>query len=197
MLWLILCCQIQKVDEFTLKVEIVNIPQIERDLNRDWTSVIEPIDENSRLIYHVGEMMNARADKIKSRLKLKYTENGDLPGYIINRIRYNVHSTIETPRPFELLEWIISDHLHNVYVDQWSRYKIHLMNKWENEEFDRRWRFIENLNDPEFVYDYYDDEYIFFGDDYQPLTKLGYKPAPKPKMPPRPRKLKRPFFLRK
>lgn len=189
--------QTQTREVFTLKIEIVNIPQIQRDLQRDWTDGIDPVDEDSRAIYHIGEEMNERARRILERCEIVYKEDGDYPYYSINRIRHRVERTIETPRPFEMMEWLISDYFKNIDIDTWKGVKRDMMLAWESVDFSRRYSFIVDkiIEDDIGMYDYYDELYIYVDGKPKSLEEMGYKPLPKPKMPPRPPILKRPFFL--
>ena len=189
--------QSQGREDFTLKIEIVNIPQIQRDLQRDWTAGIDPVDEDSRAVYHIGEEMNERARRILKRCDITYKEDGDYPYYSINRIRYRVKRTIETPRPFEMMEWLISDYFKNIDIDTWKEAKRDIMLAWESVDYSRRYSFIidKMIKDDIGVYDYYDELYIYVDGESKSLEELGYKSLPKPKMPPPPTILKKPFFL--
>lgn len=189
--------QSQGREDFTLKIEIVNIPQIQRDLQRDWTTGIDPVDEDSRATYHVGEEMNRRSRRILGRCKITHKKDGDYAYYSINRIRYKVKRTIETPRAFEMMEWIISDHFKNIDIDIWEQKKKNIMMMWESVESSRRYAFIidKQFEESIDVFDYYDDFYVYSDGKSKALEDLGYVPLPKPVIPPRPGFLKRPFFL--
>lgn len=195
--------QTQTREDFTLKIEIVNIPQIQRDLQRDWTAGIDPVDEDSRATYHVGEEMNQRSRRILDACKITHKKDGDNPYYSINRIRYDIKRTIETPRPFEMMEWIISDHFKNIDIDIWEQKKKNIMLMWETADSSRRSAFIvsmlsEKPKDSEEgidEFDYYDDFYLFSDGKSTSLEDLGYVPLPKPAFPPSPELLKKPFFL--
>lgn len=202
MYWAIILMQIQPSQDFKLKVEFVNIPQIKRDLDRDWTAGIEVVDEDSRATYYVGEKLNLRAAFIKSRVRMSNLNNGDNPSYVINRIRYPVERTIETPRTFELMEWLISDYFYNTDIDAWKKRNSKLMSEWNDRDHSRRWNFLKTLNKEDFLYDYdiimdhYDLYAIYFKGSYTTLEKLGYKEAPKPTLFKEPSKPIKPYFLR-
>ena len=189
--------QTQTREDFTLKIEIVNIPQIQRDLQREWTSGVDPIDEDSRAVYHVAEQLNERSRRILERCKITYKKDGDYSYYSINRIRYRVKRTIETPRTFEMMEWIISDYFHNLDVDAWIKKKKSIMLAWESVDSSRRYAFIvDHINDKEIdLYDYYDDFYLYSDGKSKSLEDLGYKPLPPPTLPSAPVRIKRPYFL--
>ncbi len=81
----LLTSQIQEPhDLYGIKLEIVNKPEIKRDLVESWYDrvSIDVVDEDSRLSLHILEELEMRRVHLNRVFKIKYKKNGDVPGFV-------------------------------------------------------------------------------------------------------------------
>lgn len=190
-------------DFYGEKLEIVNKPEIKRDLERDWTQYYpDPVDEDSRYELSILEELETRKQHLKKVFKITFKKDGDLPSVVINRIRYPIPDRFyEVPHTYELLEHIECWFFHHFDIKDWEYEKKKVDNVWEYEEWMRKLDFISDLKDKgvavSLVYEYYE----FYLQDNQEVQldglettfeSLGYIEIP-PEYPPKP-KPKPPVF---
>lgn len=201
LIFLLLAGQIQEPYEFYgIKLEIVNKPEIKRDLVESWYDrvSVDVVDEDSRLAFHIIEELEMRRLHLNRVFKIKFRKNGDVPGFVLNRIFYSVPDKyLETPRPYEALEYLESELFYHFTLSKWKKVEKRLMEDWDFEEWMRKIDFVASLDIKNvtinYDFDYFYDEntpndLISIGDKIATLESIGYKPGPLPKIPPKPKK---------
>lgn len=191
-------------DFYGVKLEVVNKPEIKRDLARDWSKYYpEPVDEDSRYELFLLEELETRRQHLLEVFKITFKEDGDLPRFILNREPHLIPDRFfEIPATYALLEHIESYLFHHIDVAAWEKEKKRIYNIWTYVEWSRKMDYALELRDQgvvvDLLYEYY--EYYAYEEmdtvllDDLPTTweSLGYISVP-PLYPPKPKR-KGPVF---
>ena len=193
----------QKSDFYGIEIKIINKPEIQKDVLRDWTkNYPNPTDEDSRYLLHILESLEERRLHLLQVFNIEFGTDGDSPGLVMNRIRYPIPDRFyETPHTYELLEHVENYMFHHLDITRWENEKKSIYNTWEYEEWNRKIDFIIGLQTKgvkvAMSYEYY--EYFIQKNPFVTLDglattfeSLGYKERPIV-YPPKPKK-KGPVF---
>lgn len=193
----------KRSDFYGVKLKVINKPDLERDMKRSWERHYpDPIDEDSRYLLSILEDLEYRRVHLNEVFDLSYHKDGDLPAFVLNRIRYPIPDRgFEVPHTYELLEHVESYLFHHFDIEEWETEKKKIDSVWEYEEWIRKLDFVTDLKDKgvavSLVYQYYE----FYLQDNQSVQldgldttfeSLGYVEIP-PEYPSKP-KHKPPIF---
>jgi hypothetical protein len=191
------CQEQNKSDFYGIKLKVINKPEIKKDLSRDWTKHYpNPTDESSRHLLFVLEELESRKLHILEVFDITFSEDGDLPGIVMNRIRYPIPDRFyEVPHTYELLEHIENYLFHHIDIARWKKEKKKIDQNWEYEEWSKKSNFIDSLQRQGVTVETnYDYEYYFYDEIQVKLDglsttfeSLGYIETP-PEYPPKPKR---------
>jgi hypothetical protein len=192
-------------DFYPVKIQIVNKAEIECDLQRDWIGHYpDPIDEDSRYLLYVLEELEQRRTHLLEVFNIEFRNDGDLPGIVINRIRYPIPDRFyEVPHTYALLEHVESYMFHHLALIKWEAKKKSIRDDWRIQEWVNRVDFLLALQvkgeNASFVFDEYeyydylayeDIDFLLINDKKVTFKSVGYvaspliyPPKPKPKGP--------------